>query len=315
MFTYWRAMTLKKRSFTGQVSNIDLRMLRIFKTVVDCGGFSAAEVELNISRPAISIAISDLEKRFNLKLCQRGRTGFSLTEEGAEVYQSVIELLSALETFRTQVNGINEQLKGELNIGITDNLVTIEHMKLTNALMALKDLGPEIQINLRMMPPDKIEIDVLDGRLHVGVVPELRPLSGLNYHQLYQEESFLYCSKDHPYFTLDDKQLTNTIISKSDAVVLSYQQTPEIRHLLQKLNSTASATDREGLLFLILTGRYIGYLPEHFARQWVTDGKLRAIKPDKFRIESYYSAVTRKSARSNIILDSFMELLLKNTEK
>ena len=303
-------MTLKKRSFTGQVSNIDLRMLRIFKTVVDCGGFSAAEVELNISRPAISIAISDLEKRFNLKLCQRGRTGFSLTEEGAEVYQSVIELLSALETFRTQVNGINEQLKGELNIGITDNLVTIEHMKLTNALMELKDLGPEIQINLRMMPPDKIEIDVLDGRLHVGVVPELRPLSGLNYHQLYQEESFLYCSKDHPYFTFDDKQLTNTIISKSDAVVLSYQQTPEIRHLLQKLNSTASATDREGLLFLILTGRYIGYLPEHFARQWVADGKLRAIKPDKFRIESYYSVVTRKSARSNIILDTFMDQLL-----
>ncbi|TWX66667.1 LysR family transcriptional regulator [Colwellia demingiae] len=308
-------MTLKKRSFTGQVSNIDLRMLRIFKTVVDCGGFSAAEVELNISRPAISIAISDLEKRFNLKLCQRGRTGFSLTEEGAEVYQSVIELLSALESFRTQVNGINEQLKGELNIGITDNLVTIKHMKLTNALMELKDLGPEIQINLRMMPPDKIEIDVLDGRLHVGVVPELRPLSGLNYHQLYQEESFLYCSKDHPYFPLEDKQLTNTIISKSDAVVLSYQQTPEIRHLLQKLNSTASATDREGLLFLILTGRYIGYLPEHFARQWVADGKLRAIKPDKFRIESYYSVVTRKSARSNIILDSFMELLLKKTKK
>jgi DNA-binding transcriptional LysR family regulator len=80
--------------------------------------------------------------------------------------------------------------------------------------------------------------------------------------------------------------------------------------LLQKLNSTASATDREGLLFLILTGRYIGYLPEHFARQWVADGKLRAIKPDKFRIESYYSVVTRKSARSNIILDTFMEQLL-----
>lgn len=302
-------MTIKKRGFTGQVSNIDLRTLRIFKTVVDCGGFSAAEVELNISRPAISIAISDLEQRLNLKLCQRGRTGFSLTEEGAEVYQSVLELLIALETFRTQVNAINEQLKGELNIGITDNLTTIEHMRLTDALMALKDLGPEIHINIRMMPPDQIEINVLDGRLHVGAVPELRLLPGLNYYPLYQEESFLYCSKDHPFFNLDDTQLTNAMISKSDAVVLSYQQTPEIKQSLQKLNSTASATDREGIAFLILTGRYIGYLPDHLARQWVTDRKVRAIKPDRFRITSSYSAVTRKSSRSNIILDTFMELL------
>lgn len=303
------SMTLKKRGFTGQVSNIDLRMLRIFKTVADCGGFSAAEVELNISRPAISIAISDLEKRLNVKLCQRGRIGFSLTEEGSDVYQSVVELLSALETFRSQVNAINQQLKGELNIGITDNLITIEHMTLTNALMALKDLGPEIQINIRMMPPDQIEIDVLDGRLHVGAVPELRLLPGLNYNQLYQEKSLLYCSEAHPYFNLDDKQLTNEMISKSDAVVLSYQQTPDIKRQLQKLNSTASATEREGIAFLILTGRYIGYLPDHFARQWVTDGKIRSIKPDKFRITSGYSAITRKSGRANIILDTFMALL------
>jgi len=308
-------MTIKKRGFTGQVSNIDLRTLRIFKTVVDCGGFSAAEVELNISRPAISIAISDLEQRLNLKLCQRGRTGFSLTEEGAEVYQSVLELLIALETFRTQVNGINEQLKGELNIGITDNLTTIEHMRLTDALMALKDLGPEIHINIKMMPPDQIEINVLDGRLHIGAVPELRLLPGLNYYQLYQEKSLLYCSKDHPFFNLDDKQLTNAMISASDAVVLSYQQTPEIKQSLQKLNSTASATDREGIAFLILTGRYIGYLPDHLARQWVTDRKVRAIKPDRFHIASYYSAVTRKSARSNIILDTFMELLENTATK
>jgi DNA-binding transcriptional LysR family regulator len=105
------------------------------------------------------------------------------------------------------------------------------------------------------------------------------------------------------------------MISESDAVVLSYQQTPEIKRSLQKLNNMASATDREGIAFLILTGRYIGYLPDHFARQWVADGKIRAIKPERFRIESCYSAVTRKSARSNIIVDTFMELLANTVVK
>lgn len=308
-------MTFKKRLFTSQISNIDLRILRIFKTVVDCSGFTAAEVELNISRPAISIAISDLEQRLDLTLCLRGRTGFSLTEEGAVVYQSVIELLSALETFRTQVNGINNQLKGELNIGITDNLVSIEHMQLTDAITALKDLGPEIRINIRMMPPDQIEVDVIDGRLHVGVVPELRLLPSLKYHKLYEEKSLLYCSNNHPYFNLNDKQLTNATISKSDAVVLSYQQTPEIKRSLQKLNSMASATDREGISFLIFTGCYIGFLPTHFAKQWVNEGRMKAIKPDKFSFASYYSAIVRKGRRSNIILDAFMDILDRGSVK
>jgi len=306
-------MTITKKGLTGQVSNIDLRMLRIYKTVVDCGGFSAAEVELNISRPAISIAISDLEKRLNLKLCQRGRTGFLLTDEGAQVYQSVIELLSALEVFTTQVNGINEQLRGELNIGITDSLVSFEHMKITNSLRALKDLGPDVRINIKMMPPNQIEIDVLDGKLHIGVVPELRPLPGLDYNPLYQERSLLYCSKDHPNFSLEHDQLTNETIAASDAVILSYQQTPEIKNQLQKLNNTASATDREGIAFLILTGRYIGYLPDHFAKRWVQTNSLRAIRPEKFQILSTYSVITRKCARANILLDTFVELL--NNEK
>ena len=32
----------------GQLGDTDLRLLRIFRKVVECGGFSAAEIELNI---------------------------------------------------------------------------------------------------------------------------------------------------------------------------------------------------------------------------------------------------------------------------
>ena len=85
----------------AQVSDFDIRLLRIFRSVVECGGFSAAETVLGIGRSAISQQMSDLEQRLGLRLCQRGRAGFSLTEEGREVYQSALQLLSALESFRT----------------------------------------------------------------------------------------------------------------------------------------------------------------------------------------------------------------------
>lgn len=80
-------MQVKKRALLGQLSDMDLRLLRVFKAVVDCGGMSAAELELNISLSTISKHIKDLEQRLGLTLCQRGREGFAVTDEGLLIYQ------------------------------------------------------------------------------------------------------------------------------------------------------------------------------------------------------------------------------------
>ncbi len=304
-------MAIRKKEFTGRLSDVDLRMLRIYRTVVECGGFSAAEVELNISRAAISISMADLETRLGFRLCQRGRSGFSLTDEGREVYELTLQLLASLEDFRTQVNALHAQLKGDLNIGITDNLVTMPHMRITNSLAILKDKGPGVRVHIRMIPPNEIELAVLDGQLHVGVVPDLRTLAGLEYLPLYEEESRLYCSADHPLFAIDNDSLSTEQITECDAVVPAYAQTAEIKALHQQLKDSATATDREGIAFLLLTGRYIGFLPVHLADRWVREGKMRALLPHQFNYITQFSAITRKGARPNLVLSTWLEELQK----
>lgn len=295
----------------GQVSDSSIRLLRIYKAVVECGGFSAAEVELNISRSAISLAISELEQKLGLRLCQRGRTGFALTDEGSLVYDSALQLLGSLETFRTQVNALHDHLRGELNIGITDNLVTIPHMRLTNALRRLHQLGPSVKVNIKMIPPKDIELEVLDGRLHVGAVPELRLLAGLNYFPLYDECSQLYCGADHPLFNLADTQIDRRLLSQQAAVVPAYAQTATIKEVMRDLKAAATATDREGIAFLILTGQYIGYLPTHYAERWVQTGRMRAILPEQMHYLTAYAAITRIGARTHLVLETFMRELGK----
>lgn len=297
-----------------QLGDAHIRLLRIYKTVIDCGGFAAAEVELNISRPAISVAITELETLFGMRLCHRGRSGFSITDEGRQVYDAVLQLLGNLESFRAQINAINTDLKGEFNIGITDNLVTIPQMRITKALAALKDRGPEIVINIRMIPPNDIETAILDGQLHIGVVPDLRTLPGLHYHPLYKEESQLYCSHEHPLFDRDDDTLSDEELASFDAVMPAYPQAAEIKQQQQGLKVTATSTDREGIVFLILSGRFVGFLPTHNAERWVKEGKLRAIMPEKRHYHTHFSAITRKGARANLLLDAYMEELRKTED-
>jgi len=288
-----------------QLNEADLRLLRVFRTVVECGGFTPAEVELNISRPAISQHMADLEKRLGLKLCRRGRAGFLLTDAGRAVYDAVCRFLAAAESFRAEINAIHVRLRGELNIGITDNLVTSPRMRVTRALRGLKELGPEVRVNIRMIPPNEIERGVLDGQLHVGVVPNRRSLPGLTELPLYDEEAQLYCAADHPLYGVAETGLSEQAIAAAEAVAPASMPAAETA----PLHVTATATDREGVAFLILTGCYIGYLPTHYARQWVDRGMMRALAPERHAHVVEYRAVTLRSTHPNLVLETFMGLL------
>ncbi|WP_337998111.1 LysR family transcriptional regulator [Oleispirillum naphthae] len=298
----------------GSVGDADLRLLRVFRTVVERGGFAQAEAELNVTRSAVSLAMTDLEKRLGLRLCRRGRAGFALTEEGRRVYDALVRLLTSVESFRAEVHAIHRRLTGELAIGLTDNLVTMPRMRVTNALKSLKEDGPDVVIRIRMAPPSDVEQGVLDGRLHVGVIPELRRLQGLDYQELYQEEAHLYCAAQHPLFSRPDAEIDIEALARCDAVMPAHAQAAEIAPLLQRMRSAATATDREGIAFLILTGLYVGFLPDHVAAKWVADGRMRPIRPDITGYRTRYAVIVRKGGRPNMVLDTFLQEVARNAE-
>ncbi|MEL7967264.1 LysR family transcriptional regulator [Vreelandella neptunia] len=293
----------------GQMSDYEIRLIRIFKTVVECGGFTAAETTLGISRSAISQHMNDLEGRLGFSLCQRGRGGFSLTEEGKEIYQAGLTLLTALETFKSDVNALHQTIKGELNIGITDNLVTLPAMHVTNALAELSAPENEVTLNIHMEPSDAVIRGVMDGHLHVGVVPAVNLPTSLEARHLYDEPSYLYCAAGHPLFTEDDNTLSCADIAQHSAISPRYPLPVEARQAHDALSLRASASDREGAAFLILTGRFIGFLPEHVAAQWVAAGKMRALHANSQHYRIPFVLITRHDRRPNRVVDAFLRLI------
>ncbi|GAB3680355.1 LysR family transcriptional regulator [Salinisphaera aquimarina] len=290
----------------GQISDFEVRLIRVFRAVVESGGFTAAMPALGIGRSAISLHMADLEARLGMRLCQRGRSGFALTEEGRDIYQASLRLLASLETFRNEVNSLHRHLRGELNIGITDNLVTLPHMRITHALAALKQRGPQVHINIHMIPPSEVEAGVMDGRLHVGVVPAMNAMRALDYNPLYNEAAYLYCARNHSFYEREDDSLGADDIAAADAVVPAYALPAAGQRCLEQLNGMATATDREGIAFLLLTGCYIGFLPEHFARRWADTGQLRRLCPDRYAYRIEYAAITRHGRRPHRVLDTLL---------
>ena len=294
-----------------QITDSDIKLLKIFKTVCECGGFTAAESLLGISRSAISLHMSDLESRVGLRLCQRGRAGFALTNEGKEILKHTEMLLASIEDFRVQVNQIHKKLKGEFNIGIINNLVTMPSSYITNSLKQLNQEHNEVKVNISLSTLNDIECRVMDGRLHIGAIPYIAPLSGLEYLELYEEKSSLYCGNNHPLFQ-NSLDLEEHDLLHWTAIMPSHVMTAEAIQLHKLLKCTATASDREGVAFLILTGNYLGFLPDHYAQKWVVEGRMKKLLPEKVSYSTPICAITKKSNSKNMILKYFINKLRQN---
>ena len=61
------------------------------------------------------------------------------------------------------------------------------------------------------------------------------------------------------------------------------------------LQRGATAFDQEAIATLILSGRFVGFLPEHYAQAFVQRGQMRAVSPAKLHYRCDFVSVLRRS--------------------
>ena len=71
---------------------INLHHLRLFSAVVDHGGFTRAAAELNLSQPAISKSLAELERQLHVRLIDRSGRAASLTDAGRTLHARAKEI-------------------------------------------------------------------------------------------------------------------------------------------------------------------------------------------------------------------------------
>ena len=302
-------MNWPHKLFMGQVSDFELRLLRVFRVVVECEGFTAAETELGITRSTISKHISDLETRLGARLCERGRSGFALTAEGRVVYEATAQLLMAVEEFRSRINAFHADLVGELHIGLIDTIVTMEETALQDALTRYTEQNPNVRLNIMIGSEGEIDRAVRDRRLHVGVSVRRDDLPGVLIKPLGTEVSYLYCGRGHEAFDRPDADIGLGDVSRFRMVRHGYSEAESQTISRWNLSVASTAHQTDGVMFLILTGSYVGFVPNHFAKRWEQAGRIRPIMPDTLKKATEIVAITHKAAQANPVVRQFLSFL------
>src|SRR5262245_9864819 len=291
----------------ANLSESDLRLLRVFAKVVEAGGFSAAQIELNVSQSTISTHMTALEHRLGLRLCQRGRSGFSLTEKGKLIYQASLRLFAAIEEFRSEAGAARGCLVGNLTVGIVDNLVNNPACRLHDAITSFNARAPEVQIAVQVASPTEIERSVLDGRFDLGFGACGRHSPYLTYDDLFEERQVLYCGRGHPLFERSAEISVSDL--KGQQFARRAYTAPNKLPTGVRLSSTAVADLMESVAVFILSGRYIGFLPTHFAEQWVAKDTMRPLLEGALGYQNPIYLVLRKTEQRRPILAAFLDEL------
>ena len=304
-------MKVIKRSALGQLSDMDIRLLRVFKSVVDCGGMAAAELELNIGISTVSRHIKDLETRLGMTLCRRGRSGFAVTSEGQQIYTETLRLLAGTDAFRRSVDEIHRRMGGQISIAVFDKTASNPVAHIHEAIALFSEIAPEVSLHLHVAPINVIERGVLDGQFQLGIIPGHRSSQTLAYDVLFDETMLLYCGANHALFEVDPAGLGWEDLHLHQFAGLGYHS-PNMEISQQVgLPRMATGYDQESIATLILSGKYLGFLPNHYAQVFVRSGQMCPVNPELFRYECSFFSIVRRSPERSKVTSAFHDCLLR----
>ncbi len=276
----------------GRVSDIDLRWLHVFITVVRCGGYSAAQAELNIGLATISSHMKSLESRLGIRLCQRGRAGFKLTDEGDFVFKEAVALTNSMERFSHLSQNLNKKLAGKLQIGMVDTITGAYSTLITDTIRKFNDRENYVQINLHIKSRKELEKSVIEGQYDLAIGPFATHYSGLKIYPLYQEAHAIFCGIGHPLFG-NRKTILADELSEFSISARGYGAIDDCERLGSK-NRRAVVNNLEAQLALLLSGGYLGYLPIRYAAPWVEKGQLHGLKAPSLNYDSPHALISRQ---------------------
>ena len=271
------------------LSDIDLRLVRIFCTIVECNGFQGAQVALNMAQSTLSTHLAALEAKLGSRLCLRGRGGFRLTPAGEDTYAAAQDLLRDLERFEARMDRVHRRQTVRFRIGVIDCVTTFAALDLPGAVARFAAAHPEALIELETDTPAGLQNSLLQGRRDVVVGASLQPLPGLAYAELAMETHHLYCGRDHPWFELPDRGLGQSDFLQAAFSVRSYMHFDDT-YRLGRVTARATVGSMEAQEILVLSGRYVGFLPEHRGALWQGMGRMRAVKPRDWSFVSRFFA-------------------------
>lgn len=176
---------------------LKLPHLRLTLALANTGQISAAARALNMSQPAASRMLAEMERLLGAPVCLRGPKGVELSEAGQALAERARRILTEIAEAGRDVAEISAGMAGTVYIGA----VTAPAIDLVvPALQRLKAAHPTIEAQVEVGTSDALVPRLLEGQFDfvIGRVPAQMDIAAFDIRPVQPEVVSLLVRADHP---------------------------------------------------------------------------------------------------------------------
>lgn len=271
---------------------IKLRHMEVFNALIEAGSVSRAADRLNLTQPAVSIALSNFEDELGFRLFHRERGFFKPTNEAALLHEEVMHGLRAISQVEQRAAGILSGQTGGVSIA-TNGVLAFNF--LPALLASFQQERPDIRVEIKVHSSRQIASWVASRHIDIGLIDLPVPVAGLD-TEIFEFECVCAMHESDPLASLK----TVRPQSLADRSVVSVTGDHQIdRQLDTLLSETDTRIVRNASAYyfaiarnLVASGDYVAILDPINGKVDLKDGVVW--RPFAPRIENHLAVITAK---------------------
>ncbi|WP_292008278.1 LysR family transcriptional regulator [Chryseobacterium sp.] len=278
--------------------------LKVFYKVASRLSFTKASEELNISQPAVTKHIKEIENTLNTKLFNRKGTSIQLTESGKILYGYAEKIRNIYRDMEFEINQINQQHKGKLIIGAS---TTIAQYILPEILAKFHSYYKDIKIELFTHNTEIISSLLKKGKIDLGIVEGESQSSYFEYKAFRADEIVLVSKVDHPLarktLQLTDLYEIDLIFREQGSGSLEFVQN-RLRDKgiqIENLHTVMQIGSSESIKNYLLHSESMAFLSISTVLQELKNNLLTVVDIKNFNIERNFHFILPKGEQSELI--------------
>jgi LysR family transcriptional regulator, carnitine catabolism transcriptional activator len=176
-------------------TGLKLHQLEAFQEVARSGGFSGAARTLNISQPALSRTIRQIEETLGVRLFDRSTRNVRLTPAGDKLLAGARRVINEVDNAVADFSDFVEGRRGRIAVAA---LPSVAAWILPRAIARYRECHPNVDVIVLDGLAEKVADAVLDGTAEFGVTMQPARTGDLHYEPLLSDDFALVCRADDP---------------------------------------------------------------------------------------------------------------------
>lgn len=167
---------------------MEIRQIKYFVAVIDCGSLSQAARQVHVAQSALSKQMSALEDELGVQLFHRSHNGVIASEAGTVFYEYAQGMLKHLSDARAAVISSPGSVCGSIVVALPQSVATILAMPLMRAVAARY---PHVSFHLNEELTGNVMDQLVHGRVDLAVFTSLGLPPQVQFRPLIEEDFYL----------------------------------------------------------------------------------------------------------------------------